>query len=293
MAYATKAKADVYSTITNTLIEQIEAGAGQWVRPWNTNGGFSMPVNVTNKKQYRGINTVMLILAANKAGHSNNLWATYKQWSEKKAQVRAGEKSTTIVFWGTYHNELEDGSEKDVMYAKLYNVFNVAQVDGFELPTVSAPISEQSRIYNAETYFHNTRAITRNGGNRAYYSIDGDCIQLPNFSQFPNPLDYYATQAHEMVHWTGHKSRCNREFGTRFGNATYAFEELIADIGSAFVCSLLGLVHEPRKDHAQYLASWLQVLKSDKKAIFTAASAAQKAVDYLESLQPVELALAA
>jgi antirestriction protein ArdC len=156
-----------------------------------------------------------------------------------------------------------------------------------------ADLSESERIEHAEAFFLATGSTGRHGGNRAYYTTGDDHIQMPEFGQFRDGVSYYAVLGHEHVHWTGHKSRCDREFGKRFGDQAYAFEELVAELGSAFLCAELGLVNEPRQDHAAYLASWLTVLKNDKRAIFTAASKAQAAVDHLNSLQAAELAEAA
>ena len=291
MAYAktnTAAKVDVYATITDQIVAAIEAGAGKWERPWTKVGGFDQPKNVASKKAYRGINTIMLFLAADLKGYAHGLWGTYKQWSDLGANVRKGEKSTQVVFWSSFKKEDEEtGEEKTGMFAKMYYVFNVDQVDGYTMPnTIPAFINEEERIAHADEYFKNTRAIIRHGGDRAFYSPTGDYVMMPEFNVFKDSVSYYATLAHEVTHWSGHETRCKREFGNRFGNEGYAFEELVADIGSAFLCNILGLTNEPRPDHAQYIAGWLKVLKSDKKAIFTAASAAQKAVDYLEELQP-------
>ena len=293
MAYAkTNApKVDVYATITDKIIEAIELGAGKWERPWQK-VGFDMPTNVSSKKAYRGINTIMLFMAADLKSYSHSLWGTYKQWNDLGAQVKKGEKSTPVVFWSSFKKEDEEsGEEKTGMFAKLYHVFNVDQVDGYSVETTKVEINTEERVAAAEEFFANTRAIIRHGGNRACYSPTGDYVQMPEFAHFKDAVSYYSTLGHEVTHWSGHESRCAREFGKRFGSEAYAFEELVADIGAAFLCNILGLTNEPRPDHAQYIAGWLKVLKSDKKAIFTAASAAQKAVDYLVSFQPVAEAL--
>ena len=169
-------------------------------------------------------------------------------------------------------------------FARGYRVFNAAQVDGFTPPEVpSLPTAE--RIAHAESFFEGLGAEIRHGGNRAYYHPKDDYIQLPPFEAFRDAVAYYATLAHESVHLTGHHSRLDRDLSGRFGDDAYAAEELIAELGAAFLCARLGLANEPRPDHAAYLSSWLRVLRSDERAIFTAASQAQAAVDWMEEQQ--------
>jgi antirestriction protein ArdC len=174
-------------------------------------------------------------------------------------------------------------------------VFNAAQVTGFEPNAIATKgdLSELQRINAAERFFGNTGSIVRHGGNRAFYSPGGDFIQMPEFRQFIAADPYYSTLAHEHVHWSGAPQRCAREFGKRFGDNAYAFEELVAELGAAFLCAELGLSNEPRQDHAAYLAGWLRVLQGDKRAIFTAASKAQAAADFLDRLQTPTTQLAA
>jgi antirestriction protein ArdC len=291
---------DIYQTVTDKIVAMLEAGAGAWRMPWHTDKmglgelPLSMPHNVSGRP-YRGVNVPILWAAAQSAGYGSAVWATYKQWQEKGAQVRKGEKATAIVFWKTLSVPAEgDDPERSVLMAKSYSVFNAAQVDGYAAPE-RAPeeVSDAGRIAAADTYFAAIGATVRHGGNRAFYAPSSDHVQMPRFDQFEEPAAYYATLAHECTHWTSAKSRCDRELGARFGDAAYAMEELIAELGSAFVCADLGLSNEPRPDHAAYLASWLKVLKSDKRAIFTAASKAQAAADYLNQAAAVEVREAA
>ena len=172
--------------------------------------------------------------------------------------------------------------------ARSYSVFNLAQVDGYVESTVSVPVNIESRNYNAETYFNNTRAIIRHCGDGAFYKLTGDYINMPMFSQFKSAELYYSTLAHETTHWTGHRSRCARFEDTIACKGDRALEEMVAELGAAFTCAKLGLSPEPRPDHAAYIASWIKALRSDKKYFFKAASAAQKASDYLDSLQSCE-----
>jgi antirestriction protein ArdC len=256
--------------------------------PWHSSGRFAFsPINVSSKKPYRGINTVCLWAAAQAKGYERGEWATYQQWQERKAQVRKGEKATSVVFWkfANESRESQDNGESDtsgsrLLFARTYSVFNCAQVDGYSPETdQDRPIIE--RIGQADGFFKALGADVRHGGNQAFYATSGDHIQMPPMQSFKESVGYYATLAHEHTHWTAVSHRCNRQLGKRFGDAAYAAEELIAELGATFTCAHLGLSTEPRQDHASYIASWLKVLKSDSRAIFTAASKAQQACDWM------------
>jgi antirestriction protein ArdC len=279
---------DVYEKVTSQIINAIEQGVGNWRMPWHTSGRFaSSPINATSRKPYRGINTVCLWAAAEAKGYDSGEWATYAQWQDRKAQVRKGEKATTVVFWkfanGTAENqdgEVEQPTASRLLFTRGYSVFNAAQVDGYT-PKADTAVTMPERIERAETWFQSIGADLRHGGNRAYYTTADDHIQMPPFAAFVENVSYYSTLAHEHTHWTAKSERCDRQLGKRFGDSAYAAEELIAELGAAFVCAHLGLSTEPREDHAQYIQSWLKVLRADKRAIFTAASKAQQAADYL------------
>ena len=281
-------KRDVYGTVTAQIINAIEQGVGNWRMPWHTSGRYAFsPINVTSKKPYRGINTVCLWAAAEAKGYEAGEWGTYKQWQDRGGQVRKGEKSTLIVFWKFANDSAEsqdDGehsaSGSRLLFTRGYSVFNSAQVDGYS-PTVEPDMPMPDRIERAEAFFQGIGATVRHGGNRAYYAPDSDHIQMPPFQAFRENVAYYSTLAHESTHWTANPHRCDRQLGKRFGDNAYAAEELIAELGAAFTCAHLGLSTEPRADHAQYINSWLKVLKADKRAIFTAASKAQQACDWL------------
>jgi antirestriction protein ArdC len=282
-------KPDVYRKVTDAIVNAIEQGVSNWRMPWHTSGKFAFsPINVTSKKPYRGINTVCLWAAAQAKGYERGEWATYQQWQERGAQVRKGEKATTVVFWKFANSSAEsqdDGEEHTVSSSRLlftrgYSVFNAAQVDGYApKPDAGTPIEQ--RIERAEEFFVRINARVVHQGNRAFYSPSDDTITLPPFAAFFTPTDYYGTRAHETGHWTSAAGRCNRELGKRFGDNAYSVEELTAELTAAFVCAHVGLSSEPRPDHAQYIASWLRVLKADKRAIFTAASKAQQAADFM------------
>ena len=282
-------KPDVYQRVTSQIVNAIEQGVSNWRMPWHTSGKFAFsPVNVTSKKPYRGINTVCLWAAAQAKGYERGEWGTYQQWQERGAQVRKGERATLVVFW-KFANDKADSQDGDeqasnrgsrLLFTRGYSVFNAAQVDGYTAkPDADTPIEQ--RIERAEQFFRSINARVTHQGNRAFYSPADDTITLPPFAAFFTPTDYYSTRAHETGHWTAKADRCNRELGKRFGDSAYSVEELIAELTAAFTLAHLGLSSEPRPDHAQYIQSWLRVLKADKRAIFTAASKAQQAADYM------------
>jgi antirestriction protein ArdC len=283
-----KNQTDIYEKITASIIEAIEAGCGKFEMPWHT--FESLPSNAGNKRRYRGINVLVLWAAASQRGYKTQLWATYPQWRELGAQVRQGEKSAAVVFWkfcgddndGEAENMEEETTEssRKRCFARAYHVFNANQVDGFSLPDMPA-LPEAQRIQQAEDFFDRTGARIIETGTRAYYDSNADEIHMPPFSLFKKADYFYSTLAHETIHFCGHVSRCNRQLGNRFGSELYAVEELVAELGSAFLSAELQLETEPRTDNAPYCENWLKILKNDTRAIFTAASKAQEAVDWL------------
>jgi antirestriction protein ArdC len=283
---------DIYQQVTDQIVAAIEAGAkGDWTMPWHVKAGDGdpMPYNVSSKRHYRGVNVIALWSVAKARGYISNAWGTYKQWQEHSCQVRKGERAAHVVFWKfdrvTSGEGEGDSVERDRVFARGYAVFNADQVDGYVAQPV-APVIEPERNAYAEAWFGTLNATVSHGGNRAYDMPSHDRIQMPPYASFVTPGHYYSTLAHEHIHWTGAKSRCDRDLTGRFGNEAYAAEELVAELGAAFVCALLQLASEPRPDHAEYVANWLRVLKGDKRAIFTAASKAQIAVDWMIARQP-------
>lgn len=281
-------KFDLYQHVTDKIVSALENGAhGKWSMPWHSvnhpgHRGFAiMPENIAGTG-YRGINVWLLMSEKLSRGYTSDTWGTYKAWSAAKANVRKGEHGTLVIFWKPIKSAELDakGKPKTFLLIRGYNVFNADQVDGYT-PKAKPTLPPEARDANCEAFFTAVPAHVNHNGNRAYYSPAIDEITLPAFAQFHTPEDYYSTRGHETVHWTGHKTRCAREFGNRFGSNAYAFEELVAELGAAFLCGHLKIANDPRPDHAAYLANWLTVLKDDKKAIFTAASAAQKAVDFI------------
>lgn len=291
---------DVYTQVTDTIISAIEAGAGQWDMPWHRHGvTHTRPMNALTGKRYRGVNVLVLWAAAEARGFTTGLWGTYRQWQGKGAQVRKGEKSSLVVFFKELavdetNPETGETDRGRRLVAKASYVFNATQVDGFALPEPAAPANPAEVPTQVEAFVTATGARVAFGGEGAFYRPLTDTIHMPDRSRFVGSGTssatecLYATLLHELTHWTGIKTRCDREFGKRFGDDAYAMEELVAELGAAFLCADLGIANTPRPDHAAYISHWLTVLKADKKAIFTAASKASQAVDYLDALQPAD-----
>lgn len=281
---------NIYDRVTNSIIASLEAGVGSWKRPWTVKAGATspLPYNIASGANYRGINTVMLWCAREQFDWPTHAYGTFDQWKAKGAAVRKGEKATHIVFFKpTERTSVNDNGEDETrrgLIARGYCVFNQAQVEGYE-PKVVEGIDPVERNALAEDFFRRTGADIRTGGTRAFYVPSMDFISVPDIDAFGEPVRYYSTLAHETVHWTATEKRCDRSLAGRFGDASYAAEEMVAEIGAAFICGILNLDSDVREDHAQYVASWIKVLKSDNRAIFKASSLAQKAVDYLTGLQ--------
>lgn len=288
-------KTDIYEKITTEIIEAIEAGCSKLEMPWHTLG--VLPSNASNGRRYRGVNVLALWAAATRRGYSTDLWATYQQWHELGAQVRKGEKSTTVVFWKFYGDDRETEEDAAVdaenagkrCLARAYHVFNADQVNGFQIPDLPR-LPEAERIKCAEEFFRSSGIRIIENGARACYDPQSDEIHMPAFALFKKADYFYSTLAHEAIHATGAQSRCNRQLGNRFGSESYAAEELIAELGSAFLSAELQLETMPKTDNAPYIENWLKVLKNDKRAIFTAASKAQQAMDWLLAQQRQEQA---
>lgn len=286
-----KTKIDVYQKVTDQIIAQIEKGVRPWQKSWSTApGSGGMPLR-HNGEAYRGINVILLWCA----GYNNPYWMTFKQAQEYGASVRKGEKATKIVFYKTLEVQDRDNPEETakIPMLKEYAVFNAQQIDGlpdrFDIQSKIEDVNPDAAIQYCDDFLKNTNAkISHERGDRAYYRPSTDQIVLPEFEQFNDAVAYYGTALHELVHWTGHEKRCNRDLKNSFGSRDYAREELVAEMGAAFLCAALGIEAEPREDHAAYLKSWLGVLKEDKRAIFRAATMAQAACDHVWGLQPVE-----
>jgi antirestriction protein ArdC len=288
---------DLFERITRQIVTAIEAGAGEFIMPWHRWGeSLGSPINALSGRSYRGINTLLLWVAAELDGYSSGRWATYRQWAAAGAQVRKGEKATSIIFWKTAANDCRDESSGEAeqspgpkFVARVYHVFNAGQVDDAESAAAIVPsLSDAERIAAADAFFRASGVRVEHGGDRAFYMPSQDKIQMPRFEQFRDPISYYSVLGHEHIHSTGAEHRLNRDLQNRFGSDAYAIEELIAELGSAFLAAHLGISIEPRSDHAAYLSSWLRVLRCDSRAILTASAKAQEAVDFLIGLARAE-----
>lgn len=286
---------DVYTRITSQIVRSLELGVKPWTQPWSAAhaaGPVSRPLR-HNGQAYAGINVLTLWASAMERAFAAPIWMTFKQANELGAHVRKGEKGSPVVYADKIVRSEEGANGEDALrtipFLKSYTVFNVEQIEGlpahYYAPAEAAKNADE-RIAEVEQFFTASGADIRHGGASAYYSISSDHIQMPPFELFRNAQSYYAVLAHEYCHWTRHQSRLDRDLGRkRFGDEGYAREELVAELGAAFLCADLGLTLEDRTDHAAYIQSWLTVLKNDKRAIFSAAALAQKAADYLHGLQ--------
>ena len=292
------ARTDIYTRITEKIVEELEKGVRPWVQPWRTShtaGRITRPLR-HNGEPYTGMNVLLLWSEAMVRGYATPIWMTFRQAGELGAHVRKGETGSTVIFASRFTKTETDaqGSEvdRDIPFLKAYGVFNVEQIEGlpdhyYDRPKpIEDPIE---RIDHADSFFANTGSEIQHGGTKAFYSPSSGHIQMPPFESFRDAASYVAVLGHEHVHWTADPRRVGRDL-SRYAKdrSERAREELVAEIGSALLCADLGIVPElePRPDHASYVDSWLQVLRGDKRAIFQAAAHAQRAVAYLHQLQP-------
>lgn len=289
-------RADIYARITERIVADLEKGVRPWVQPWssgNTNGRITRPLR-HNGESYTGMNVLLLWSEGLVRGFNSPIWMTFRQSIELGAHVRKGETGSTVIYASRFTKIETDEHggevERDIPFLKTYSVFNVEQITGLPEHFYHRPmpiLDPVARIEHADRFFANTGSVIRHGGSRAFYSPSSDHIQLPIFESFRDAASYVAVSAHEHIHWTA--SRVGRDL-SRYAKdrSERACEELLAEIGAALVCADLGIVPElePRPDHAAYVESWIKVLSDDRRAIFSAAAHAQRAVAYLHSLQP-------
>ena len=287
---------ELYQSVTETIVEALRTGTPPWVKPWSTVAEIH-PCNALSRRPYKGINFLLLSLVADVKGYATPRWLTYRQAQQAGGYVRKGETATPVIYFTvnrptpeTVIEQERQEQEKPVFYRRFFSVFNIDQVEN--LPEcLRQPVHhhepEWQACARAESILKSSGALIRHApGNEAFYSPHQDWIVLPARSQFRNPEAYYATAHHELCHWTGHDSRLNRQLGKRYEQSAYAMEELIAELGSAFLsahCRLDGMLH-----HASYLNTWLRLLEEDAQAIFIAAGKAQSASDYLLGLAGLE-----
>ncbi len=288
---------DVYQKITDRIVEKLEQGVRPWFKPWNAEhaaGKITRPLK-HDFTAYKGINVLNLWMEAESKGYSAPVWMTFKQAKDLGGSVKKGEKGSLSVYANTFKKTEQDEEtgeeiEQNIPFMKGYTVFNVEQIEGlpekyYELAK-EPEITPEQRIEEIEQFFMNTGAEIKEGGNRAYYAIGSDHIQMPPFVAFESAESYYASLGHETTHWTRHPNRLDRDLGRKkWGDEGYAMEELVAEIGSAYLCADLGLAPDVREENAAYIANWLEVLKNDKRAIFSAAAHAQRAAEFLHECQ--------
>ena len=286
-------KRDLYAEVSARIIAELEAGALPWIKPWSATAGANTPSNAVTNRPYSGSNVVLLWMAQ-AAGYRTPRFLTFKQALELGGNVRKGERGTKVYFVKQLHvrDDRADGdaATRLVPMMRDYTVFNVDQCDGLpDRVTAGKPArvrNPDTRDALAEEFVRSTGADVREGHGEAFYVPSQDFISMPAFEAFKGADRFYGVAFHELTHWTGHKSRFDRDLKNRFGSRSYAAEELIAELGAAFLCAEFGFDGDLR--HAGYIATWIDLLKADKRAFFTACSQASKAADYLRGLAVAE-----
>jgi antirestriction protein ArdC len=288
---------DLFEAVTAQLIADIEAGAGTWRMPWHCLADSSTPTSADGRP-YRGTNALILAIQGSSSGFTAGIWSTYRSYQRHGAQVRRGEKGTTVALWkpttqpnsaGADETDADDRPTGRGLIARTFTVFAAEQVDGADA-IIARRSSERGerdtpqRIAEADRYFASTGVPIIEGGNRAYYSPAEDTIHVPTVGQFDNASQFHSTISHEACHASGHPDRLARDLTGRFGSDAYAAEELVAELGAAMWCAQSGIAAATRHDHATYLGAWLRILGTDARALVTVASKAQAAVDYLNNL---------
>jgi antirestriction protein ArdC len=286
---------DIYSRITNQIIADLEKGVKSWTKPWkgsDDQNRITMPCR-HNGEHYQGINILSLWASSMDQGFSSANWMTYRQAIDLGGHVLKGEKGSLVVYANTMNrteeNDVGEEVELQIPFMKGYTVFNAEQIDGlpeafYDKPAVTGNPVE--RLEHAEKFFAATNAKIHHGGHQAFYTMQHDYVKMPYIESFTDAENYYATLAHEITHWTSHPDRLDRDFGRKaYGDEGYAQEELVAELGAAFISAELGIKLEDREDHSAYIASWLKALKNDQRCIFRASAHAQRAVNYLKEIQ--------
>lgn len=283
---------NIQKEITDKILTAMEGGKLPWIKPWSGMASGGMPRNAITRRAYSGANVMLLWLSAENNGYSSQRWLTYKQAQEAGGNVRKGEKATSICYASTYEKENEKGEKAFIPFLKAFAVFALEQCEGLEhLQEKPLTVNPSQRDADCDAFLTSTGADIRHGESRAYYAAKPDFIMLPPYDTFSSSNGYYATALHELVHWSGHETRCDRQFGKRFGDKAYAAEELVAELGAAFMCAEFGF--DAVTQHAAYIQNWVELLKDDARAFITAASKASAAVEFLRSLALKEEKLAA
>ena len=299
-------QSEMIKDVADKIVALMDKHGTDWTKPWASKVAEGFPVNVASKKNYQGINVFWLGMTAWDKGYSSNVWGTFKQWAALGGNLK-GQKATDVFFWKPLDvdakgldgqplkNEQGEVIKKKIWMLKNYKVFNKDQVAGIDADAEPKAADDvEFHADQVEQFVANTGADVRHGGGQAFYRPAGDYIQMPNKADFVGTKTstaeeaYYSTLLHELVHWTGGKGRIERTKGKMFGDADYAFEELVAETGAAILSVMLGVSPEPRADHAQYLNNWKKALTDNPKAVFSAFTQANKAVDFLYDKQPAE-----
>ena len=276
---------DLYQRVTDDIIQALETGTPPWIKPWH-DADDGLHANLVTRRRYRGINVLLLNLVAQTQGYAFSRWITFQQAQSLGAHVKKGERGTPVVFFKLHEvSDTKDAAameppSKVIPLLRSFTVFNLDQVEGLPercLPKTSE--ADWSPLEQAKSLLRDSGASIRHGGNRAVYMPHDDTIQLPPMTHFPCAEGYYGTALHELVHWTGHRSRLARTLGMRHGIDAYAFEELVAEMGAAFLCAHCHLPGQLR--HASYIAGWLDALRNDRRLVFQAAAKAQQAADFV------------
>ena len=276
-------KTDIYDTVTNRIIENLEKGCIPWIKPWHTEN--TLDKNIKTGNEYNGINRIILGMS----GYQSNIWASFKQWKDLGANVKLHEKGTAIVFYKPVSGVKVTSEGDEIIYNSVFTtsyIFNAEQVEGIEIKPRDIEDKPFLNNVDIDSMVLNTGANIKHGGNSAYYRTSEDYINMPVKSDFNDEAGYYATLLHELTHWSGAKHRLDRTKGKRFGDTAYAFEELIAELGSAFLCEKYAVKGDIR--HEGYIQSWLQALKNDNKMIFKASAYAQKSTDYIVNFEALK-----
>jgi antirestriction protein ArdC len=286
-------RANIYDEVTARIVGELEAGRVPWVQPWRAGpdgegAGVALPRNALTRRAYSGVNVLILWGAVIAHRWPTQGWLTFRQAQDAGGAVRKGERGTTVVYADRFTPEAEKerardtgGEARQIAFLKRFTVFNVAQIDGLpdDFSPDPVPLPEREIVPVAEDVIAASGVDFRVGGAKAFYIPALDVVAVPPQPAFFEQINYYRTCLHELTHATGHAKRLARDLSNAFGTRGYAFEELIAEMGSAFLCAALGIV--PTVRHADYLAGWLAVLREDNRAIFHAASQASKAADWL------------
>ena len=276
---------NAYDQLTEQLVNMVDSATGEWKPPWRMSG-LECHQNAKTQRKYQGMNVLMLWLRQMRNEYELPLWATLKQWNSMGAKVRKGEKGTAVVFFDQYKKQINGGDDL-VTYsiAKTHYVYNADQVEGYELPQQPTPL-DHNPIDDVELFIKNTKADIRIRGERAFYVPSEDYIGMPELGKFKTAEHYYSVTFHELTHWTGASKRLDRKLSGKGMRSEYAYEELIAELGAAFLSADFGIINEVKEENAQYLKYWRDAMKQDSKIIFNAAAAATKAVKYMYDLQP-------